>query len=382
MPNFTLKTEQDIQDFISGLKLLGTGGGGSPASGLEMLNAALAEGLELSWTDLNDLPEDVFTCTAFGSGSISEDRPDDLEGIEKLAKKLGIPNKYGYRAPEIAVKELEKYSGVKIGGIVPVEVGASNTPAPMITAARLGIPLIDGDYSGRSVPQEMQTGYFLNGFEICPAAIVDWWGNILILKEGASTAMIERIGKLLATASYGVVYFASVLLSTEHTRQAMVPGTLTLSYQLGGAIHSAVRQGKDPVQAVLNVLDGWHLFEGVVTRKDWSDEEEGMVGTVYMDGTGAYSGHTMKVWFLNENHVAWLDDQPYVFSPDLIILADPATGEAYTNTEIKAGDPVAVMGARTAPMFRSEKAIAHFGPRFWGFDFDYIPIEEVMEKTR
>jgi DUF917 family protein len=86
----------------------------------------------------------------------------------------------------------------------------------------------------------------------------------------------------------------------------------------------------------------------------------------------------MKVLFLNENHIAWLDEKPYVFSPDLIILADPATGEGYTNTEIKAGDKVAVLGSRVAPMFRSEKAIAHFGPRYWGYDFDYIPIEEVM----
>ncbi len=382
MPSFRLENEQDIRDFISGLKLLGTGGGGSPTSGFEMLNAALAEGLQLSWTDINDLPEDVFTCTAFGSGSISEERPDSLEGIEKLAKKLGIPNKYGYRAPEIAVKELEEYSGVKIGGIVPVEVGASNTPAPMITAARLGVHLVDGDYSGRAVPQEMQTGYFLKGFEICPAAIVDWWGDVMILKEGASPAMIERIGKLLATASYGVVYFASVLLSKKDTQEAVVPGTLTLSYQLGQAIHQAAQQGKDPVEAARVKLDGWRLFEGVVTGKDWSDEEEGMVGTVYMDGVGDYAGHTMKVWFLNENHVAWLDEKPCVFSPDLIILADPTSGEGYTNTEIKTGDPVAVLGSRVAPMFRSEKAIAHFGPRYWGFDFDYVPIEEVMVKPR
>ncbi len=86
----------------------------------------------------------------------------------------------------------------------------------------------------------------------------------------------------------------------------------------------------------------------------------------------------MDVWFLNENHVTLLDGKPYVFSPDLIMMVDPETGEAYTNTEIKAGDPVAVLGCKAYPAFRSAKAIDFSGPRYWGFDFDYTPIEEVL----
>ena len=63
----------------------------------------------------------------------------------------------------------------------------------MVTAARMGIPLIDGDYSGRAVPEDMQTSYFLKGIKPYPAAIVDWWGNIIILKEAVSSQMVERI---------------------------------------------------------------------------------------------------------------------------------------------------------------------------------------------
>ena len=166
MPTRTLKTEQDCRDFLTGLKLMGTGGGGSPAAGLEMLLQALAEGLELRWVDAADLPEDVFSCTTFGSGSISEETPDSLEEIEALAKKLGVPNKFGYQAPAAAVQELAQYANVKIGAIVPVELGASNTPAPLITAAQMGIPLVDGDYSGRAVPQDMQTTYFIKGIKL------------------------------------------------------------------------------------------------------------------------------------------------------------------------------------------------------------------------
>lgn len=381
MPARTLKTEQDCKDFLSGLKLLGTGGGGSVTSGMEMLLKALEEGLNLSWVDAADLPEDVFSCTAFGSGSISEGHPEDEEGIDKLGEKLGIPNRYGFRAPEIAVQELAAYSGVKIGAVVPVELGASNTPAPLVTAARLGIALVDGDYSGRAVPQEMQTTYFLKDISITPAAIVDWWGDVIILKEGASPAMIERIGKMLGVASYGVVFFASVLLSASETRQTVVPGTLTLSFELGKAIHRAKAAGQNSLAEAVKILDGWELFSGEVMGKDWEDKEGVMVGTTHIRGTGKFAGHTMDVWFMNENHVAWLDGKPYVFSPDLIILANPETGEGYTNSEIKSGDPVGVLGSKVNPVFRSERALAYFGPRYWGFDFDYVPIEEVVGRA-
>jgi DUF917 family protein len=142
----------------------------------------------------------------------------------------------------------------------------------------------------------------------------------------------------------------------------------------------ARESGKDPIAEAVRVIDGWKLFAGEVILKDWANKEGVMVGKATIKGTDECAGHTMEVWFLNENHVAWLDGKPYVFSPDLIILANPKTGAGYTNTELKAGDHVAVIGAKVYPAFRSEKAIKFFGPRFWGFEFDYKPIEEVMGK--
>lgn len=382
MPGRTLKTEQDCKDFLTGLKLMGTGGGGSPAAGMEMLSAALEEGLTLSWIDAADLPDHVYSCTAFGSGSISEDTPDSLEEIDALGEKLGIPNKYGYQAPEAAVRELSQYTGTQIGAIVPVELGASNTPAPLVTAARMGIATIDGDYSGRAVPEEMQTTYFLKDIEICPAAVVDWWGNVVILKEAANTQMVERIGKMLGVAAYGSVFFASMLFSAQETREMIVPGTLTKSFELGKAVRLAREASKDPIAAIIQELDGWELFSGEVTGKDWEDKDGVMVGTNHIKGSNSYAGQTLDVWFLNEHHVSWLNGEPYVFSPDLIILANPDSGEAYTNTEIKAGDRVTAVGCKINPAFRTEKAIKYFGPRYWGFDIDYVPIEEVMGKSQ
>ncbi|MCE1255111.1 MAG: DUF917 domain-containing protein [Anaerolineae bacterium] len=379
MPNRMIKTEQDCIDFLSGLKLLGTGGGGSMESGMELLKGALDEGLEIKWINAGDMADDAFSCTPYGSGSISEDVPKTNAQIEALGKKIGTPVKYGTRAIEAAVHELEDYCKVKIGALVPVELGPANTPAPMVTAARLGIPVIDGDYSGRAVPEDMQTTYFLKGVKTYPAAIVDWWGNVLILKEAATTEMGERIGKMISVASYGAVYIASILLNAADTRSMVVPGTLTLSLELGQAIHTAKKAGLDPVAAAVKRLSGWRFFEGEVIGKDWENKNGVMVGTTHIRGKGEFAGQSMDVYFLNENHVAFLDNKPYVFSPDLIILANPETCEGYTNTEIKTGDPVVVLGSKGYDVFRSEFALKYFGPRYWGFDVDYTPIEKVLD---
>ncbi len=39
---------------------------------------------------------------------------------------------------------------------------------PLVTGAELGIPVVDGDYSGRAVPDEVQGAPFINGFDSHP----------------------------------------------------------------------------------------------------------------------------------------------------------------------------------------------------------------------
>jgi len=358
---------------------MGTGGGGAMENGVELLGQALQENLELKWIDPAEMPANSYSCTVFGSGTLSAKNPKCESDINSLGEKLGLKNKHGNQAVQVAVRELEIYTGVKVGALVAVELGPANTAAPLVAAARLGLPVIDGDYSGRAVPQDMQTTYFLKGIKTFPASIVDWWGDVLILKEAASAEMGERISKLLAIASHGKVYIASILLNAQETRDAVVSGTLTRSFLLGQAVHRARERGEDPIQAAINTLNGWKLFCGEVTAKEWKEIEGGSTGTHHLSGTGEYAGHTMDIYLYNENHVALFDGKPFVSSPDLIIMANPESGEGYINTDIQEGNQVAVIGAKITPIFRSEKAIQYFGPRYWGFDFDYIPIEVVMQ---
>ena len=55
------------------------------------------------------------------------------------------------------------------------------------------------------------------------------------------------------------------------------------------------------------------------------------------EGKGEFKGHSFKVWFKNENHVSWLDEEPFVTSPDLVVIVDRKSGEGITNTLLEAG---------------------------------------------
>ncbi len=377
MPYGKLETTQDCEDFVRGCLFMGTGGGGGVEWGMGMLKDALDDGVALEWVDVDDIPDDVWTVTPYGMGSIAPVSQETLDEIERV----GLVNNFGDRSMEEAVKELEHYLDKPIRCIVAAELGAGNTPAPLVTGARLGIPVVDGDYAGRAIPDEMQGTPYLYGKHSWPFASVDQWGNVAIVKYTVNPHMLERIGKMLAVAAYGLTTMAATPLPANEMKEILVRDTLTKSLAIGRAMRQAREQEEDPIDAALAVTGGWRLFEGSVSGKEWEDRGGYMFGTTHIQGTGDYEGQTLDVWFKNENHVSWLNGEPWVCSPDLLTLAYKESGEGTTNTLIKEGDEVVAVGMKGLEAFRTEFGLNEAsGPRYFGFDINYVPIEELVKK--
>ena len=55
----TLKTKQEIVDFVRGCTFLGTGGGGSPEPGIEGLTSLLEKGKTLSFIPASEISDDA-----------------------------------------------------------------------------------------------------------------------------------------------------------------------------------------------------------------------------------------------------------------------------------------------------------------------------------
>ncbi len=378
MASYKLTTVQEVEDFIRGLALLGTGGGGRPETGRALLLEHVESGTALGWTGLGDIPDDTWTCGAFGMGSIAP-RPADF-----VEKEVGP--EYGQeRVPYPlvnAIKELEEYAGVKVGAIVPFELGAFNTPAPLDAAVRLGIPLVDGDAAGRAIPEVAQALPALHGRGFCPAAIADTWGNVLIVKQVSSTAVAETLGKMISVVTKGpdihaVCGFAAFLNRAGEVKDLLVPNSLTQTLFVGRAIREARERGQDPVQAAAEAVGGWLLFKGEVSGKEWESREGYMYGTTTIRGCGQFAGQTFKIWFKNENHVTWKDDRVFVTSPDLIMVAALESGEPIINTYLQAGDRVAVLG-KAGEAYRTELGLRALGPRHFGFELEYVPLEQLV----
>lgn len=374
MPHGRLSTPQDCEDFVRGCNIMGIGGGGFPELGLRLLLDALDEGLTIEWVDVDEIADDTWTASVYETGTIAPLTPDTKAEIERL----GLEPRLAGKEMEVALQELAEYAGVSIGAVVPVELGGDSTPFPLVAAARLGLPVVDGDYCGRAVPEEMQGAPYLYEKNIHPFVSVDRWGNVCILKDAANFYTVERIQKMLSVAAYGSCHLADTLLPAKEMKEIVIRDTLTYSFELGAAVREARMDGEDPVQAVVDFTKGWLLFTGEVERKEWEDREGYMWGTTWVNGTGSSTGHEFRFWFKNENHVCWLDDEPLVTTPDLIAVLDRSTGEGRINTNIEPGDHVAVVGIKGPEIFRSERGLSGAGPRHFGFEIDYVPIEQRM----
>ena len=69
--NNRIDTVDDIEAFLRGLTLFGTGGGGVPAVGRRYLSDLMNDGIEIRWSPDEELPATYMTCCVFGMGSIA-----------------------------------------------------------------------------------------------------------------------------------------------------------------------------------------------------------------------------------------------------------------------------------------------------------------------
>ncbi|HUW96519.1 MAG TPA: DUF917 domain-containing protein [Anaerolineae bacterium] len=375
MGNVVIRTRQECEDFVRGLCFLATGGGGSPEVGLKALLDQLEAGRNIEWVDADSLPQEAWTAVVAGMGG----RPAGGGAEEELAKLGCTEEKHDYLGMLVtAVRALQDSAGVKVQAIVPVEIGADNVPVPMVAAMELGLPVVDGDYAGgRAIPEVPQTIPEIRSVPVCPMSFVTRWGDVLILKDTVSTAMADRIGRMVNLASYGEIGCSCYLMQIREVKEVLASGTLSEALRVGQVIREAREKGADPVAQTVKAVDGWLLFEGEITEVEIADEQSYAfgLGSYQLRGSGSSKGRSFKIWYKNEYHVSWMDGRPFVTSPDSMIMVDLESAEPALSFDFSVGDRVAVIGRKGHPIHRKPEGIEVLGPRHFGFDLDYVPIE-------
>ena len=93
-----------------------------------------------------------------------------------------------------------------------------------------------------------------------------------------------------------------------------------------------------------------------------------------------FAGNTYKLWFENEYHVMWKNGKPWITSPDIVQCVDTKTCHPLTNTVIEVGDFVSIVGAPAREQYNSGKPFSVMNPRYYDFEFDHVPMAEVLRQ--
>ena len=369
-------SEQEMVDMMVGSGIQATRATNSEAM-IRQVREAIAKGRKFTMVDTESVGDDwvVAMPGAVGGGGPWEFVLDDV-------RKANLPE---IADPSLkAMEVLGKYSGRKIDAIIRVESAEATLRAFMV-ASSLGVPVVDSCLSGRARPEAQQSiPDAMNINRVGRSAAVSRWGDVLVFDHVASQKRREHLMRALAVGSGGVITVASARYSGAEIRSATLRGSISQAILWGRTVREAREQGKDPIAALNKVAGGYRLFQGVVTKAEMKGDKGFTYWDVEMKGNGPYSGHSYKIYVKNENIVTWLDGKPDAMSPDFISNLDPKTGAAISGgSELggyEVGREVVMVGIPSSPMWRVPRGIELMGPRHFGFDFDFVPIEEQMKR--
>lgn len=349
---------RDMDDLALGAAVLGTGGGGDPHIGKLTAAEAIRRHGDVTLIDPGDLADDdlILPVAMMGAPTVM---------VEKLPRGDEIVR---------AAEGLQAYLGRPIRAVTPIEAGGLNSTTPFIVATHLGVPLVDADGMGRAFPELQMVTMTLHGIMATPMAIGDEKGNTAILNT-VDNAWAERIARTMTIQMGGVAMIALYAMTGAQARRALVPGTVSLAIQLGRAIRDARARKTDPIEGILRLTRGRRLFKGKIMDVRRRTERGFARGEATIQGLDADTGHEMAIQFQNENLIARRDGEVVATVPDLITVLDAETGEPVTTETLRYGFRVVVVGMPCAEAWRGAAALALVGPRVFGYDVDYSPLE-------
>lgn len=310
-----------MQLIIHGSSLLASGGGGSVASATAVMNNVLSFSDTVCVVSIGELADRDELLVICGVGA-----PD--------AAKLDFKYSPGY-----GLHGLQGMTGKKYTHVLPIEVGAMNSMIPLLACAQLGLPFVDADGAGRSVPQMNMCTYSLKGFSTLETVVVSEENDRYPLHPANAAEMEAQVRNIVSTelSDAGTVATWSLIGQQVKQSAAVVGGSLALAKAIGEAMAS-----QEPLDAVKTLLDGYYPTSRVIMARAQviaatSKVQDGFdVGTLELQDCDDPT-LTAKLYFVNESLLALLDrnGQPeyLILGPDMICSMG-VDGAPMTNSEI------------------------------------------------
>lgn len=350
--------EEDLAAISIGAAAMGTGGGGNAYLGMIHLREQLRSGLRVRVVAPDEVEDDWFLVAGGFMGA-------PVVTYEKLRQG---------REEVRAIEALQENVGRKIDAIAPMEIGGENSMTALSIAAELDIPVVDGDGMGRAFPELQMVTFLMYGGQPWPAAVADDKGNVVVIHRVRDAGSLERIARAITVEMGGSVGLAMAPMSGAECRRSIVPGTLSLTREIGRAVLVARAAKRSTTEAVLSVTGGSRLFRGKVVDIERRLTGGFVVGHIDLEGFDDDAGARVRIDFQNENLILWKDGEAVVSVPDLITLLTTDEGEPVTTELVRYGIRADVVGIPCHPRLATETALRFVGPRAFGYEIEYRPL--------
>ena len=352
-----LVDQDDINNMAIGASLLGAGGGGDPLVGKLMALSAIEKYGDVALISIDEMSENQKAATFCMVGA-------PTVGIEK------IPN---FESLEKVYSEYEKYYGHDIDAIVPSEIGGINSMIPFVIASMKGIPVVDADGMGRAFPEMQMDTFSIGGIPNTPSIFSDEKGNSFAVfteqlkwTEKISRSLVDTLGGSLMNGVY--------LLSKSDLKKHAVPDTVSLARDIG----EMLKNSKNPVTNLEERFGMYCLFNGKikdVETKTAGGFVRGKASLISLDDNET----ECTIEFQNENLICLINKEVRCTTPDLITLVDTETGIPITTENLRFGMRCSVIASKADSRWRTEKGIQTVGPRYFGYDYEYVPVEKLFK---
>jgi DUF917 family protein len=207
--------------------------------------------------------------------------------------------------------------------------------------------------------------------------LTDERGNLAMFRT-ISGHWMERLERAAAAEFGGSASTAEFSLTAAQARTATIRGSVSKAIRIGAALAGAT---SSPVAAVIAEMRAFQLVTGKVLDVERHTTSAFVRGSVVIEGLGEDAGRLIRLELQNENLVALERGRVLASVPDLITVLDSETADAIATEVMRYGQRVTAIAFPCDPVWRTERGIAVAGPRAFGYDFDYLPVEELADAS-
>jgi hypothetical protein len=365
---------KDTDALLIGLSQFGTGGGGDPEWGKKILNKDKSKGRICQLIDPEDVEDDAFICSGGIMGSVKT--------LEKLSYQDIVDSWEDDFVLIKAFREMERVMGRKLDYIIPFEAGGLNTPVIMTLAARMGIPMINGDAVGRSAPETQMTSFIGLGLSLTPMPLVDHIGNKIVVMDSLEPTYADEIGRFVVTKGGGLGGNAHYPMSGVDLKRCCIPNIVTDAITYGRAVLEAREKKEDPVDAFVKAANGIKLFQGSIEEIKAGDALGFYLTRVKVKGDGDFKDRYLETVIKNETMAVWIDGDIRTVFPDIAFILDPESGVGLMSAGLRIGQRIVFVGKpcheRMQEALKSSiGAKAFSGERYGCPDLAYVPFDKL-----